>query len=148
MKGRYGVVLAVLGLMVVFFSTEGWSADWKHFRTDKNNNEWFYDAQSISREQDIIIVQTKEVLSDNEKANFTKEFPDITNIKKICYILSRLEVNCSKNMMKQLSSFWYDSEGYDVYKVYYSHGKFKEIMPESNTAKLVEIICKNGEGSF
>jgi hypothetical protein len=121
-----------------------WAADWKHYATDSDANNWFYDTQSISRGQDTLIVRTKEVLSDNEKADFIKEYPHITNIKNISYILDGSEINCSKNIRRPLSSFWYSSEGYDIYSVYYSHSEFNEVVPDSTLAELVEIICKEG----
>jgi hypothetical protein len=133
-------------IVLTLLSSVGYGADWKYFCTDKKNNEWFYDTQSISREQDTIIVRTKEVLSDNGKADFIEEYPDITNIKNISYIIDRTEINCSKNIRWSLSSFWYSSEGNEVYRVYYSHSEFTEVVPKSLGAKLVEIVCEKGEG--
>jgi hypothetical protein len=140
MKGKI-TIFAVFGFIIFFFSMEGYGADWKHYATDSDANNWFYDTQSISRGQDTIIVRTKEVLSDNEKADFIKEYPDITNIKNISYTIDRSEINCSKNTRKPLSSFWYSSEGYDIFSVYYSHSEFNEVVPDSTLAELVEILC-------
>jgi len=134
------IILATIALM--FLSSVGYGADWKYIFKDADNNEWFYDTQSISREQDTIIVRTKKVLSGNGKAIFIKEYPDITNIKNISYILDSWKINCSKNIRKPLTSFWYNSEGYEVFWVYYFHSEFKQVVPDSNSAKLVKTICK------
>ena len=142
MERRYGVIFTVLGFIVLFFSMEGWGADWKYFRTDEKNNEWFYDAESILREQDIIIVRTKEILSDKGRAIFIKDYPTITKIKNISYILGRWEINCSKRISRPLSSFWYSSEGCDVFSVYYLHSQFSGVVPDIVMDMLVEIICK------
>jgi hypothetical protein len=56
-------IFAVFVFLVFFLSTEGWGADWKSFGKDADNNEWYYDIQSISRDQDTVKVWTKIVLS-------------------------------------------------------------------------------------
>ena len=134
--------LILTAMVLMFLSSVGYGADWKHYATDSSHNDWFYDTQSISRGQDTIIVRTKEVLSDNEKADFIKEYPDITNIKNINYTIDRSEINCSKNIRRPLFSFWYSSEGNDIYRVYYSHSEFTKVVPDSTLAELVAIICK------
>jgi hypothetical protein len=137
------VILTTITLMLL--ASVGYGADWKHFITGAKGNDWFYDTQSVSREQNTIIVRTKEVLSENEKAQFIKDYPDITYIKNISYILDRWEINCSKNTRKQLSSFWYSSEGNDIFSEYYFHSQFKKIVSESVLSELVAILCKEGE---
>jgi hypothetical protein len=134
--------IIIITIVLLFLSSVGYGEDWKHFYTDANKNEWFYDTQSIPREQDTIIVRTKKVLSDNEKAIFIKEYPDITNIKNISYILDSWKINCSKNIRKPLTSFWYNSEGYEIFWVYYFHSEFKQVVPDSFEVKLAEIVCQ------
>ena len=135
-------ILILTTMVLMFLSSVGYGADWKHYATDSSHNDWLYDTQSISHGHDTITVRTKEVLSDNERADFIKEYPDITNIKNINYIIDRSEINCSKNIRKPLCSFWYSSEGNDVYRGYYSHSEFNKVVPDSTLAELVEIICK------
>ncbi len=137
------VIFATMFLMLL--SSVGYGADWKYFATQGDGSTLFYDTQntqSVSRGQHTVIVRTKEVLSDNGKAIYIKDYPDITDIKKISYILDRWEINCSKNIRRQLSSFWYSSEGYDVFSVYYSHSEFKQVVPDSFEVKLAEIVCQ------
>ena len=129
-------------MLLLFLSSVVYSADWKSFGSDANNNEWFCDTQSISREEDTTIVRTKVVLSDKGKTIYIKNNPYIANIKKISYILDRVEINCSKNIIRPLSSFWYSSEGYEVLSVYYSKSQFKQIVPDSIEVRLAEIGCQ------
>lgn len=137
-------ILTIIALML--FSSVALGADWEYYYKDAEGTDWFYDTQSISRGQDTLMVRTKQVLSDSEKATFIKNYPDITDIKKLSYILDRWEINCSKNTGKPLSSFWYSSEDHDVFSVYYSHSQFQELAPNSALAKLITIIGKTGEG--
>jgi hypothetical protein len=160
MKGRYGVILAVFGFIIFFFSMEAWAADWKYIFTAATGGEWFYDTQSVSRGQDITSVWTKWILSDKERAKFIKEFPEEFEFlqegarktqgraQKICienisYFIEKEEINCSKNVARIMSMSLYGSGG----EVIWSSGaqkpnQFEDVFPDSKGITLVKAICK------
>ena len=93
MKGRYGVFFAVLGF-IVFFAIEAQAADWKYFSSDADDNLWFYDTQSISREQDAVRVWVKFLLSDKTKKEYIKNFPKTPVMENTSHTKDRWEINC------------------------------------------------------
>jgi len=138
------VIFATMVLMLL--SSVGYGADWKYIYTAATGGEWFYDTQSISRKQDITKILIKSILSDKEKANYIKHHPKILSIKKISYTSGRWEVDCVKYKFRVLSANMYGSDGNIFYSVGSPNSYFLKVVPGSTIAKLVEIICKEGEG--
>ena len=160
------IILTAIALMLL--SSFGYSADWKSFGKDEDNNEWFYDTQTIARDQDTIKVWTKIVLSDKAKAYFIKksqpkkppslsyEPPEFFSAQKeaelsqkdritkenISHRMDRDEIDCVTNRIKIISSAWFDFTEDLIYSENPPDPIFKEIDPDSVTAKLVEIVCK------
>src|SRR4030042_187033 len=138
------IILATIALMVL--SSVGYGADWKYFDKDADDNLWFYDTQSISREQDTVRVWVKFVLSDKTKKEYIKNFPKTPGMENTSHTKDRWEINCSKNIKRVLSSVWCDTEGNIIMDKDYPDYPFSEVIPESIGAGLVEIICQPGEG--
>ena len=144
METMQKVILTTIVLMLI--SSVGYGADWKYFDTGGDGNTYFYDTQSISREQDTVRVWVKFVLSDETKKEYIKNFPKTPGMEKTSYTKDRWEINCSKNIKRVLSSVWCDTEGNIIMDKDYPNYPFSEVIPESIGAGLVEIICKKGAG--
>lgn len=161
------IILATIVLMLL--SSVVYGADWKSIGKDTDNNEWFYDTQSISQEQDTIKVWTKIVLSDKAKSDFLRkfeygssislggehfdkkrradilaEFQQIKSEKNIIHRIDRYEIDCVKNRIKVMSSAWFDSGENVIHNENSPHPFFKDIAPDSFINKLVETVCKMG----
>jgi hypothetical protein len=138
---------AILTTMIlVFLSSVSFAADWKYYYTNSKGTDSFYDAQSIIREGNTIRVWGKLMLSDKDKVNYIKDHPKIYRIEKINYTIGRWEVDCLKYNFRVLFSNWYGSDGNIIYSMGSPGSQFREVVPGSNIAKLVAIICKEGEG--
>jgi hypothetical protein len=137
------IILTTIGFMLL--SLLGYGADWKFFNSDANGNLWFYDAQSISREQDSVKVWVKFVLSDKTKNEYFKNFPKNPSMGNTSYSKDRWEINCSKNIKRVLSSIWCDTEDHIIMNKDYPNYPFSEVIADSIGANLVEIVCKQGE---
>ena len=169
MRKMRKIILTTM-VVLMLFSSGGYGADWKSFGKDANNNEWFYDTQSISREQDTVKVWTKIVLSDKAKADFKRKFPNgslpvgseyygndkkkredalekFQNLKSqenISHRIDRYEIDCIKNRIKVMSSTWFDFAGDVMHGESTPHPLFDDITPDSTMAKLAGIVCKKG----
>lgn len=168
MTKMQNLILTTIALMLL--CSFGYGADWKSIGKDADNNEWFYDIQSISRDQDTVKVWTKIVLSDKAKADFIKKFQyrkppslsyeppefysaqkeaelsqkDRINKENINHRMDRDEIDCVKNRIKIISSAWFDFTEDLIYSENPPDPIFKEIDPDSVINKLVEIFCKMG----
>ena len=134
------IILVTIALMLL--SSVGYGADWKYYTNDADGSTYFYDTQSVSREQDTTKVWVKELLSDKAKARQIKNHPNAPEIEKISINQYRLEINCSKNMMRVLSSVGYSAEDTVISNSNFPDSQFQGIVPDSNSAKLVKSICK------
>ena len=143
METMQKAILTTIVLMLI--SSVGYGADWKYFDTGGDGNTYFYDTQSISREQDTVRVWVKFVLSDETKKEYIKNFPKTPGMEKTSYTKDRWEINCSKNIKRVLSSVWCDTESNIIMDKDYPNYPFSEVIPESIGAGLVEIVCKKGE---
>jgi hypothetical protein len=145
MKGKYGVIFAVLGI-IVFFTIKAQAADWKFVCKGTDGDNWFYDTQSVLRGQETVKVWVKDLLSDKRKKDYIKGFSKTPGIENISYILNRDELNCSKNIFRVLSIVCYSSEGKVIYNEDYPDEQFIEVAPDSHMAGLIEFFCKEGKG--
>lgn len=137
------IILGTMFLMLL--SSIGYGADWKYF-SNSDSGDWFYDTQSISREQDTVRVWVKFVLSDKTKKEYIKNFPKTHGMENTSHTKDRWEINCSKNIKKVLSSVWCDTEGNIIMDKDYPDYPFSKVIPDSIGAGLAEIVCKKGEG--
>ena len=129
-------------LFVMVLGSPALGADWKYFEKSSDGDLWFYDTQSISREQDTIRVWVKFVLSDKTKKEYINNFPKTPGMKNTNYTKDRWEINCSKNIKRVLSSVWCDTEGNIIMNKDYTNYPFSQVIPDSIGATLVKIICK------
>jgi len=158
-------------MLLILLSSVGYGADWKSFGKDADNNEWFYDIQSVSRDQETAKIWTKIVLSDQAKADFIKKIqhnkppslsyepPEFYNAQKeaelsqkdrikkenINHRIDRYEIDCVKNRIKVMSSAWFDSGENVIHNENPPDPLFSEITPNSIEEQLLKIICNNGK---
>jgi hypothetical protein len=134
------VIFATMVLMLL--SSIGYGADWKYYFTDKTQNKWFYDTQSVFREQETTKVWVKDMLSNKGKKGYFKKFPSTPATKNISSDKGRWEINCSKNVVRNLSHVVLDSKGNVIQSEDFPNSKFFEAVTNSPVDRLVKIICK------
>jgi hypothetical protein len=71
---------------------------------------------------------------------------DRINKENINHRIDRDEIDCVTNRIKVISSAWFDFTEDLIYSENPPDPIFQEVAPDSLTAKLVETVCKEGEG--
>jgi hypothetical protein len=103
---------ASLAMLVIFFSSTGWGADWK-FYTSHMGDPCYYDSQSIRQvSEDIVRVWTKTTAGEETlkrdaeiKMRFNKRYRPITDT------LALYEFNCNTKEVRLLTLTMYDKIG-------------------------------------
>jgi hypothetical protein len=121
MTNKSRTILAAIGLIVFFFSMEGWGADWKSYMTDDFAG-WFYDAGTIIRpSKDTRRVWGKIVYTD----------------KGVMQRVAQMEAISRK--YRELASKYNDLEAKELASQYNAlASKYKDLNYEQN---LIEINC-------
>jgi len=140
MRKRNGVILAVIGGILFFFSIEGWAADWKFIVKDVQGNVLEIDAASISRQPDNIvrlwvkITNSKERITDWIKKS-GEEYKDFSTQ------MSLEEYHCTEKKRRVLSMTFYSSDG-GIILSSNSIREWRFIIPDSIGDAVFEEVCK------
>ena len=118
------------------------AVNWKYYATNAEGEPLFYDTQSISRDQDSVMVMIKIVLTDKDKADLIKEFHDKNGIENISYMINRGEMDCLEHRCRFTSTVLYSSDGSVISSFNDPNRQFTEVMPNSVGDCLSKAICE------
>lgn len=143
--------------LVIFslFSNHAWATDWILYSSPSNGN-MYYDKSSIKKvNKNISRVWTKKVLNeDGQKEYFSifkseKYAPDIP--EKMSHIIYLQEFDCVNEKNKIPSMVVYDKKNNAVYSDSKDddarYDEWKDIIPDSVTEKLRNIVCSGDKNS-
>lgn len=99
---KSGVIFPII-LWAIFFFGEGWTADWRFFRTT-NEGEFLYDADSLTHPS----INTVGILMKVVYSEKVKEREGLDNLGQT---VGLWEINCNEKMIRLLSTSHYSKEG-------------------------------------
>jgi hypothetical protein len=147
-------VQGIICLVILFlFSNQAWAADWIPYDVSiLSGSCWYYDKSSVKKvNNNIIRVWTKLIYGETEK---TKAFlflkgigkaPD--NSDKLSHVKILSEVDCVNDKIISISMIFYDAIGNPIYSSPKSFDEWADIVPDSNTEKLKNIVCSDSKTS-
>ena len=139
MRGRYGVIFAVLGF-IVFFAIEALAADWVLYGTSTDGSSHYYDPQSIKWvSQDIVRVWKKMSFSKKGVQDMPKK--NGPEHKEWNYTIGLWEYSCSEKKFRLLSATNYNQGGGVISSFTYDSSSWDFIVPESIDETLFNIVC-------
>jgi hypothetical protein len=143
MKGlinKIGIIFAIGGLIIFFFSMEGWGADWKYIEKDSQNNVWEIDTASISHQpHDIVRVLVKTTYSKESINNYLKNFGE--EFKDVSYSTKLIEYHCIEEKSRTLNVHWYSLGGEMIYSSE-SPSEWEFVIPDSVGENTLKAACK------
>ena len=112
----------------------------------------YYDKSSIKKvNKNIIHVWTKILYNEAAK---TKTYSFLKNIgkapenfDKLSHVKILSEVDCVNDKIISISMIFYDTIGNLIYSSPKSFDEWADIVPDSNTEKLKNIVCSDGKTS-
>ncbi len=139
-SAKVGVIL--IGIWLVF--SHGFAnaeEDWTLYGITKYFI-LFYDRNSITHpSKDVVTLWIKSVSKCNDTEDWAiKNHPNCANVEWL-YVLSLIEIDCSRKQDRDVKSIGYSKEGNPVESLPDEASQWSEIVPESYTEVLYQVLC-------
>lgn len=139
MNVKRGIILAAAGVIIFFFSIQGWGADWKQYALN-DRIVFYYDAESITRpSREIVRVWEKRIYTEKGIIDAVKElgkkYKDMS-FKRVLY-----EFHCADKKVNILSQVWYSKDGEVLNQDSYGTPHWQFVIPDSVGDNLYRRLC-------
>jgi hypothetical protein len=140
MRKTYGVILAVIGYMILFWYTEGWGADWKLY-SQTPEALYYFDVRSVNpSHENTISVEVKLNFTDKGVIEMVEQFGK--DYQNISYELHHYEINCADKKFRVSSVTRYSKNGRILLRVSRDESEWIPIPPDSTSESLCKMVCR------
>ena len=119
------LMFCTIALMSISLASSGHCTDWLYFIESGKGEKYYIDLDSMKRSPENIVSITRKI-----------EYIDSSNHT---YLISTIEMDCEKVMMRILSENAYGQEGLAVSSK--SPGDWQAVNPEGIDESLYELAC-------
>jgi hypothetical protein len=110
MRMGKAIPTALFCICLLFFSSLPVTAsDWQYYISDRNGSRVFYDRESISRSDHMVMVQQKIIYNDHALSHIIERMG--TRYEDLAEIVNSLEINCAEKQIKEKSITYVSSKG-------------------------------------
>ena len=139
MRKRFGVIFAVIGLILLNYS-EGWGADWKQYFSTEYG-KYYFDAETLTFLSNVTVrTSVKIVLTDkgvkSTAQTLGKEYANLE------HTVQSVEINCAVKTINILEVVAYSKTGDIISREENSSPDWRPTAPKTPNEALIKAACK------